>query len=393
MTHRERFFALMTGQALDRPPFFPDISDWYAGARTPTGRPRTFGSGGFLPDSDPLNSQPGNMPPEFAGWTYLDFYRRLDWGLPVHIYGWLEAEYDGVDVQVVSEGNRRITRMRCAKGELQKVAAMAADGSWCPTEHLVKSVKDLEVMRYMVERTRYQARHDRISRVLEGIGEQGVGDLPIHRSPFGKLVHEYMGFEQVVFALYDDRQAIIDFMAMQEEHDLKVIELAAAAPARVVIISDHADENLIAPPLYREFCVPFYQKANRLLHQAGKIVSTHLDGNFRGFFPFIHETRFDLLDGCTPGPMMNYEVEELAEVIKRTWAGGQDPPTMNCYLGVPATLFCQNLPDELILEFGRRIVQAFDGRVLLNIGDILPPNGDIRQVVKLGALVGGAMGK
>jgi len=41
---------------------------------------------------------------------------------------------------------------------------------------------------------------------------------------------------------------------------------------------------------------------------------------------------------------------------------------MNRYLGVPTTLFRQKLPNELILESSRRIIQALDGRVLLNIG-------------------------
>jgi len=75
--------------------------------------------------------------------------------------------------------------------------------------------------------------------------------------------------------------------------------------------------------------------------------------------------------------MMNYEVEELAGAL---------PGHMACYCGVPATLFCQHLPDEEILSFGRRILDAFAGRVILNIGDILPANGDIEQVVRLGEL-------
>jgi uroporphyrinogen-III decarboxylase len=390
MTHRRRFFAVLEGRPTDRPALFPDISDWYAGMRTPPGQPRTFGCGDFLADDDPLNKSAGAMPKEFSSWTYLDFYRKLDWGLPVHIYGWLETHYDGVEQVRVEQGSRRITRLRCCKGELTRVEAMAGDGSWCPVEHYVKSLCDLEVMRHLVERTHYRAKNDLVSRILEEIGEQGVGDIPIMRSPFGKLVHEFMGFEQTVFALHDERQSILDYLAFQEQADLKVVELAARTPARIVILSDHADENLIAPPLYRQFCVPYYQKIARILHDAGKVVSTHLDGNFRGYLPFIHEAHFDLLDGCTPAPMMNYQVEELAAVIRKTWTESPaDSRPTNCYLGVPATLFCQELPDEVIVSFGRRILEAFNGRVILNVGDILPPNGNLNQVIRLGRMAAG----
>ena len=92
-------------------------------------------------------------------------------------------------------------------------------------------------------------------------------------------------------------------------------------------------------------------------------------------FPLIRDTGFDLLDGCTPAPMNNYEVEELAEAL---------PEGMVTYLGVPSSLFCQGLPTEEILAFGERIFNALAGRVIINVGDILPPNGDIYQVIALG---------
>ena len=375
MTNRERFFAVVEGRNPERAPFFPDISDWYVAARTLPGEPRRSGAGRFIGDDDPMHGERGSMPSEFADMTYLDFYRRFDWGLPVHIYDWYTTRYDGVERAVTRDGPRRITRLRCARGELEKVDTLAADGSWAPTAHPAKSLADLEILRYVLERTRFMPRHDRVSRVLEAVGAQGVADIAVMRSPFGKLVHEYLGFERVVYALHDDKERVLDFMAFQEVRDLELVRLAAESPARVVILSDHADENLIAPPHYREYCAAYYRKITGILHEAGKIVSTHLDGNFKGYFPFLSETGFDLLDGCTPAPMMNYEVEQLAAAL---------PEGMSCYCGVPATLFCQGLPDEEIVAFGRRILDAFGGRVVLNVGDILPPNGDVRQVIRLG---------
>jgi hypothetical protein len=202
-----------------------------------------------------------------------------------------------------------------------------------------------------------------------------VCDIVLYRSPFGKLVHEYMGFEAVVFALHDNEQRVLDFLEFQEYHDLRFVELAARAPGSIVIISDHADENLISPPLYRRYCIPFYRKACRIIHAAGKYASTHLDGNFRGFFPFIGETGFDLLDGCTPAPMFNYEVEELAAALA---------PGMSCYCGVPAGLFTIGTSHDEICSFGERIARAFGGRAIVNVGDILPPTGDIEAVIALG---------
>ena len=59
---------------------------------------------------------------------------------------------------------------------------------------------------------------------------------------------------------------------------------------------------------------------------------------------------------------------------------------MAAYCGVPATLFCQHRPTEEILAFGRRIAESLRGRGILNIGDILPPDGDLEQVIALGRM-------
>jgi len=375
-THRERFFAVLEGQSPGCVPFIPDITDWYVAHQTPPGEPRKHSAGGFIPDSDPVREYAGTLPERYRGWSLMDFYRRFDWGFHAHSYGWYELEYiGGVERTVREKGKERRTYLHTPKGTLEHLDRLALDGTWCPCEHYVKSLDDLPALRCIIEAQSYSPRYDRMRTELDGIGGQGQIDAVIPRSPFGKMVQEYMGFERTICALADCPERIEELLVLQEEKDLELIRLAAAAPARLVIISDHADENLIAPPMYEQYCVPYYRKACDILHAAGKFVSTHLDGNFRGHFPHLAATGFDLLDGCTPAPMFNYEVEELRAAL---------PEGMFAFLGVPSVLFCQGVPDEQILSFGERIVESFRGRGILNVGDILPPDGDIEQVIALG---------
>lgn len=381
LSHRDRFLAVMRGERVHPMPFFPDITDWYGARRGEPGKPRPGGAGSFMSDTDPAHRLPGDMPDAYREFTLLDFYRHFDWGLPIHHYDWFRRVYaGGVERTVREQDGERTIRLRTPKGELVRRELLAADGSWCPVEHFCKRAADLEIIRLAVEATRHEPCYDRVLAAMTEMGGLGVGDLPLDRSPFGKVVHEYLGFEETVYALHDDATRIEEFLAAQEQCDLQLVRLAAAGPAPVVILSDHADENLIAPPYYERYCIPYYQKIVKILHDAGKIVSTHLDGNFRGFFPLLGKTGFDLLDGCTPAPMFNYEVEELAAAL---------PPGMKSWCGVPASLFCQGLPDREILAFGDRIAAALAGRGILNIGDILPPNGNIGQVIALGRHISG----
>lgn len=379
MTHREHFFSVLEGEKPDNMPFFPDITDWYTSHRTPEGEPRQYGPAEFIPDDDPFHRQPGTLPERFADFTLFDFYRQFDWGFPVHIGNWYDVEYTGgIEKLTGVAGRVRTITLHTPRGDLVKKDMLAADGTWATREHFIKTLEDLDIMATVVEHTRFIPRYDRVKAIMDALGGQGLGDSVIWRSPFGKLIHEYMGFAQVVYALTDAPSAVGDFLVLQEERDLELIHLAAESPERIVIISDHADENLIAPPYYERFCIPFYRKACDILHRAGKFVSTHLDGNFRGFFPLLGQTGFDLLDGCTPAPMFNYEVEQLADAL---------PEGMKAYCGVPSTLFARKLPTEELLSFAGRIIRSFRGRGIINIGDILPPDGDIEQVIALGEYV------
>lgn len=376
MTHREHFFSVIRGDRPSDMPFMPDITDWYVAHRTPPGEARRFEPGKFIPDDDPIHDYAGTMPEPFRDFTLLDFHREFDWGFFAHIYDWY-GEYwvDGVERVERREGDERSIVFHTPKGTLRSSYRLASNGTWSPREHFVKSTADMDIMAAVVDATRFTPRYDRARAVMDGLGERGVGDTVIFTSPFGKLVHDYMGFEQVVYALADEPEAVHAFLALQEEKDMELVRLACGSPETPVIISDHPDEYLIAPPYYERYCIPFYRRANGVLHEAGKVTSTHLDGNFRGFFHLLGDTGMDYLDGCTPAPMFNFEVEELAAAL---------PEGMSAFCGVPSTLFRQGVPTEDILAFGDRIISSLRGRGIINVGDILPPDGDIGQVIALG---------
>ncbi|HLA38883.1 MAG TPA: hypothetical protein VJ417_02750, partial [Candidatus Glassbacteria bacterium] len=233
MTHRQNFFALFDNPNEHYVPFFPDITDWYMSARIDPGEPYPYSPGQFIPADSQIHQRRGRMPAELAELDFLGFYKKFDWGLPVHIYDWFRFEYEApVSFEERVEGNRKLRRFITPGGTLERLDLLSGDGSWAPKEHFVKRLEDLELMKTVVERTTFAPQFDRAQAVLDAIGERGVGDLPVMRSPFGKLVHEYMGFEQVVYALFDNPQVIHDFLAFQREKDLEHVRLAAACPGR-----------------------------------------------------------------------------------------------------------------------------------------------------------------
>lgn len=380
MLLKELALSVIIGDETTIVPFFPDISDWYKVKRLAFEQRHEIPTGSFISDDAPFHRDSFGMPPAFVNWTYLDFYRNFNWGLPVHIYDWCDFTYENCEYISERKGNHIIRQFRTPFRVMEHIDGIAADGSLYPIRHFIENSADWKAFFYVVEHTKPIPNYQRIRQVLNGIGELGIADIVIWRSPFGKIVNEYAGLETTAYQLADDPMLIKDLLQLQTRIDLNVINLAAESPADIVIISDHADEQIINPVWYEEYCLPFYLQANEILHAKGKIVSTHLDGNFKGLFELVKQSGFDLLDGCTPAPMTNYEVEELPLALTED---------MRAYCGVPSIFFTQDGSIGEILTFAQRIVKALAGSVILNIGDILPASGDIHKAIELGKWIAG----
>lgn len=379
MNARQAFFHLLEGKQGVPPLFFPDISTWYENTRKPFGAEELFAPGAYIENGHPFHGRPSRLEGPHSLFRYTDYYREYGWGLPAHMYDWLHTRYTGnITTQSIRDKGYKRTTYATPHGPLYRTYRLDHDGSWAPADTLLKDWdKDLPALKYLLEHAQYSTDFSGVETFLRETEGFGVCDIVIHRSPFGKLVHEYLGFEQTIYALEDYGDEVLEFLRYLEAHDLEIIRLAAKAPCKLVILSDHADENLISPLQYRDHCIPYYRKACAILHKAGKVVSTHLDGNIKGYLPLLGKTGFDLLDGCTPAPMFNYTPEELAAA----------PGRPACYLGIPATLFVDDTPAEEVCRFAGCILDAFGGQVVVNVGDILPPGGDIEKVIAAGQAV------
>jgi len=378
MTHRERFFAVVENGRADRVPFFPDITDWYKARRTPPGEPQRFATGQLIPDDDDFHRTRGDMPPRFRDFTLLDFYRHFDWGCPIHAYEAISSVHEEVRVRGEREGARRHRFVETPAGVLHTTWGMAPFGSESIVSYPVRGPEDVPAVEFWAGHTHHRGNPEAVRRILAALGDRGVLDIPIGRTPFGLLVHDLMGYEALNYALADDPAMVHRLLDALAPGFWERVRIACDLPGRIAIITDHADQHLISPRQLEQYCLPFYREAQQQLHEAGRLVSTHLDGNIRAYLGLLPGAGFDLLDGCTPAPMGNYEPEELASALG---------PKLKAYCGVPSTLFCTGVPTEDILAYGRRIMESLGPNVIVNVGDVLPPDGDIEQVVALGELV------
>jgi uroporphyrinogen-III decarboxylase len=100
------------------------------------------------------------------------------------------------------------------------------------------------------------------------------------------------------------------------ERSLRVMEMWKGTPADMIETGGGAGSStVISPSMAREFCVPYDQRQNVLLHELGLKVVYHLCGGLMPMLDLVVESGADGLETMTP-PNMGGDCD-LAEASRR----------------------------------------------------------------------------
>ena len=358
MTHRERLLAVFEGEPTDRVPYFPDLFYWYR-----------------------VRKHEGRIPERFRGLKLYDIYRELDCGICRHVYGdYLKVSYPNTEFKTEVKGNLKTTVIRTPVGEVRELRQSTADSSesFFPIEHFIKTIEDLKVIEYMVGDRVLEPNPEAVVKIGRRIGGQGIYTLVQVASPMRALLTDWFGLENGMLALYDYPKEIAHAVEVIERAGDEWTRITCETPGRIVILGDNVDRNILPPPIFRKYQVPYYRKRAEVLQSAGKIVMLHMDGQLQGIFPLMAGTGLDVMDGLTPEPAGDFTPEDVREALG---------DHMKCWCGVPASLFCDETPVEEILRQTRDIIDVLGGRLILNVADQVPPNADIEKVEAVSKLV------
>jgi hypothetical protein len=236
-----------------------------------------------------------------------------------------------------------------------------------PVEHPVKHVEDLEVMKYIISEQEFSFNpygFDLAEEVLEG---RGIAQGYYKRSPFMSCVLQYLGFQTMVIFLKRYKQKTEEFMRFIGEWEDKMYDILVASPVKILNFGENIDANLAPPRYFRDYCIPYYNRRLKQLHDAGKYCHIHMDGSLKDLLPLVKDTHFDGVEAATPEPQGDVTVEEIKE-------GLGDKVLLD---GIPATLFMKEFPESRLEDTTRRLIEQFGSRLILGVSDELPPNGQI----------------
>jgi hypothetical protein len=362
MTFRERVIATFGRKPLDRVLWQPRIYYWYNGR---------------IAD--------GTMPERYSGMSMLDIYDDVG-ASPRYSPEVLRLSPFSIEIDDTvrshshEKGDDIVTTRETPLGALREVIRKGVSGSGgYHTEYPVKTLADMEIMKYILEHTTFSFDAEAFAKAETDFGDRGVVQTYYPRSPYQRLVINFMGWENSIYALHDHRAETESFMDAIAESDNAMYDVIVNSPVRILNFGENIDANINPPEIYERYFIPYYQKRVEQLHAAGKFCHIHMDGALKPLLPLLNVAGFDGIEAATPLPQGDVTLEELKAAMGDTILLD----------GIPAILFLPEYSDEQLIEFATRVLDLFAPNLILGISDELPPPAEIRKVRLVSDLVEG----
>jgi hypothetical protein len=296
-------------------------------------------------------------------------------------------ELHDLDARVRREGDLLVTAFRTTRGEvvtaLETTAEMRRNGISLPfvRSYPLQSLDDLDAVCEIFRNIEVVATPEAYESFHARIGERGpaVASGPIAASPMHLVLHELMPMDRFFYAYMDAPETLRVLCDVMEPLFLAMLDAVCGCSAESVAWGGNYDRDLTWPPFFEAEIMPWLQRVSRRTHKAGKVLTTHTDGENRGLFELYRGCEIDVAESVCPAPMTSLD---LAEVRK-----GFGPST-TVWGGVPSVVLMPGSMDEE--AFSRWIdgltaeLQSRPRAIVLGVADNVPPDADMGRLQRIG---------
>ncbi len=390
MTHRDRILAAIQGEPVDQVPWVPRLDLWYKANRYRGTLPRDWSDMPLWAILRILGVGRHEVIPDFLEVEHPDEIADQSLGLahvPNQPYRLRFRETERIAER--EDGIYRVayrTPVGTVTTRLLYTPQMRRDGVTLlhVSERAVKSLDDYEVIAFIFEDLEVEP-GGRYAEFQDAVGDEGVAVAycNIAASPVHHLLKDLVPYDEFYFNLHDRPEVIAETAARMAGFFHRVVEACAQSPAEVVLLGANYDVMLTPPPLFAEHIVPFLTEATRRLHEAGKLVATHTDGENQGLLDLLVQCNIDLADSVCPAPMTELRLAEYRRVF------GSHPAIWGgiCSSSVLPSSFTdaefEAHMDEVIEAAGD--FQAGEARgMIYSIADTTPPDASLDRIRHIG---------
>lgn len=361
MTKRERYLKALRGKTVDQLVWAPNLDYWLN-----------------------VNKAEGTLPSKYRDLSRNDIVRSVGG------YIWNRADGLAITRDAAIRETRRnepdgmiVHEVTTPVGVVREVYSPTEGPhrSKALTEHYVKSVDDLRVMRYIVEGTRCEAEYGPTCKALAETGDDGVVLNPCFCVPFIQFAKTDAGYVNGFYMWMDQREAVDKLISAYHRLFLEGYRLLVDGPADIIATGDNMDGVMISPDIFKEYAIPFYQEAGEFIHARGKLFEGHWCGRTETLLPLVPGCGLDVVEAIVTRPMADISLGKALDLLQ-----GE----VILQGGIPAVLVCNEGGSYTDFErYVRDVIRPLRGRrgFILGMSDNVPPNADFARVEAITDLI------
>ena len=366
MSFREMNLRVFRREPIPHVLFQPRMEPWFAWHRIFDALPEAYGAMDMREFYDA------------CGCSMRTFAYYTDLASPVRV------EYDqAVTWHESTEGTQKTRVFVTPHGELIERQHLTRDQTWRVVDFAVKGPDDLRALLWLQRHTRYTFSRDLFTAGSLFVGERGVPQFWVPKSPYQALAQVWMKLQNLVYAIADAPELVADVMqAIDDAYDPLYEQITACDEVEIINFGENVHDSLFSPAWYERYLLPWYTKRAGQLSDAGIFTHMHLDGYFRSLLPYLKDMPFDGLEALTPEPQGDVSLEEMAEHIG-------DKILLD---GIPAVLFTPTYSRDELMATVERIVALFQPRLVLGISDEVPEGAGAEAIERVKLVANWARG-
>ena len=319
------------------------------------------------------------LPGKFKGCSHRQIYEKI--GCSDRLYDFnacFETVYDdSVRVESIDHGNRTFTQtIHTPVGSVtQFVVGNTSNPGCMQKKWYVETEEDLKVFMYVEEATSYRFHQEVYDRLLAENGHLGLPSAFVPRVNMQKLLIELSGVENTYYLLADAPELVEDYFKALSRAQERFLKVMAASPLEWLNYGDNLHCKILPEAYFLKYVVPEYEKRRDIIERNSggkkKFLFSHFDGDVKQYLPHMKHCFLDGIEAITPLPQGDVTVEEIKEGL------GDEVFLID---GIAALLFNHTYPLEALRDQANRLLELFEGQLVLGISDEFPSDGDLARI-------------
>lgn len=389
MTRKERELAVVRGEPTDRIPWAPRLDLWYRANRRAGTLPPKYRDASLTDITDDLGVAFHAVVPDFQDLRSPE--DDIDRALGIYNLHTMPCRtvLENVRRNVCMEGDRTFVEYVTPLGSIHTTVlydeTMKKAGITIThiERHAFSGVGDYAALGYIFENARVEPNDEGCEEFAAQIGESGiaVGYVQAAASPMHLMQRDLMPLDVFFYEMYDHPDEMARLAGRIGLYWDRLLATAAASAAEVLFLGANYDASVTYPPFFDQHIRPTLRRFADMLHERGKFLLTHTDGENSGLLQHYVDSHIDIADSICPAPMTRLTFAEVRKFFgARITIMGGIPSVALLQQSMSQAKF-ETFLDGFFAELGR------GDRLILGISDTTPPAADFERILRIGERV------